>query len=248
MSSAYDELGPRIEVGPVQEDPGFTPLPRPSNVSAPPPRRKSEAGNGSSALAVISLVVALAAIAFSVWLFITQPEVVQGPMASPGVVPGGTGERVVKLEKDVSGLILKVVTLEKDLQPLRGKAGTIAKLTSLNAKIQELQTKIDALAGKAKQTAAGQKPPVVAAPAPDSSATGVIKPEVQPEPDSEPLQQASASQSQAKNPNKKIYTVKRGDSLFDIALRYKVTVRDLKRWNNLKGNNIQSGQKLTIYK
>ena len=126
MSSAYDELGPRIEVGPVQEDPAYTPLPRRSTISVPPPRRKNT-GGGSSALAVISLVVALAAIAFSVWLFITQPEVVAGPVASPGVVPGGTGERVLKLEKDVSGLILKVVTLEKELQPLRGKAATIAK-------------------------------------------------------------------------------------------------------------------------
>lgn len=247
MSSAYDELGPRIEIGPVQEESGMPPRPRPSTVSSPPSRRKSSGGGGGSpVLAVISLVVALAAIAFSVWLFITQPEVVAGPAASPGVVPGGTGERVLKLEKDVSGLILKVVTLEKDLQPLRGNAGTVAKLTSLNAKIQELQARLDDLAKKAGQASGAQK--TAAKSAPDSSNGAAARPEVQPEPDSEPLQQAAARKTAAKSATKRTYTVKRGDSLFDIALRYKVTVRDLKRWNNLKSNAIKAGETLDIHK
>ena len=247
MSSAYDELGPRIEIGPVQEESGMPPRPRPSTVSTPQPRRKSGGGGSSPVLAVISLVVALAAIAFSAWLFITQPEVVAGPAASPGVVPGGTGERVLKLEKDVSGLILKVVTLEKDLQPLRGKAGTVAKLTSLNAKIQELQTRLDDLAKNTSPASGAQKTTAKVA-APDSSSGGTGRPEVQPEPDSEPLQQAAARKSAAKSSTKRTYTVKRGDSLFDIALRYKVTVRDLKRWNNLKSNAIKAGQTLDIHK
>jgi membrane-bound lytic murein transglycosylase D len=42
------------------------------------------------------------------------------------------------------------------------------------------------------------------------------------------------------------YTVKRGDSLFGIAGKYKVNVNDLKKWNNLKSNNLQAGQKLKI--
>lgn len=42
------------------------------------------------------------------------------------------------------------------------------------------------------------------------------------------------------------YTVKRGDSLFAIAGKYKVNVNDLKKWNNLKSNNLQAGQKLKI--
>ena len=33
-----------------------------------------------------------------------------------------------------------------------------------------------------------------------------------------------------------------------IAQRYKVTMRDLKSWNNLRNNMVMIGQKLVIYK
>jgi membrane-bound lytic murein transglycosylase D len=44
------------------------------------------------------------------------------------------------------------------------------------------------------------------------------------------------------------YTVKRGDTLWDIANQYKgVTVNDLKKWNNLgNSSKLQVGQKLKI--
>ncbi len=45
---------------------------------------------------------------------------------------------------------------------------------------------------------------------------------------------------------KYVYTVKRGDVLSVIAKKLKVSVRDLKRWNNLRGNRIYIGQKLCI--
>ncbi len=44
------------------------------------------------------------------------------------------------------------------------------------------------------------------------------------------------------------YTVKRGDTLSGIADRYNVSVSDLKSWNNIKGNQINSGQTLKIRK
>jgi len=44
----------------------------------------------------------------------------------------------------------------------------------------------------------------------------------------------------------KIHTVKRGDNLSDIADKYNVAMSDLKKWNNIKGNSIQSGRKLKI--
>ncbi|RJX29101.1 MAG: LysM peptidoglycan-binding domain-containing protein [Desulfarculus sp.] len=54
----------------------------------------------------------------------------------------------------------------------------------------------------------------------------------------------------AKAPAQKklVYTVRRGDTLFTIAQRYKVLVRELKKWNELKGDAIQVGQQLVIYK
>jgi len=42
------------------------------------------------------------------------------------------------------------------------------------------------------------------------------------------------------------YTVKSGDALSTIAEKYKVTVTQLKNWNNLSGNNIRVGQKLIV--
>jgi membrane-bound lytic murein transglycosylase D len=44
-----------------------------------------------------------------------------------------------------------------------------------------------------------------------------------------------------------IYKVKRGDVLGSIAMRHRVTVTQLKKWNNLRSNNINVGQRLNIY-
>jgi len=50
------------------------------------------------------------------------------------------------------------------------------------------------------------------------------------------------------NSQRKItYTVKRGDSLSKIAVRYRVSVKNIKKWNRLKGSTIKIKQKLIIY-
>ncbi len=43
------------------------------------------------------------------------------------------------------------------------------------------------------------------------------------------------------------YKVKNGDTLFGIAKMFKVSVAELKRWNNFKGDNINIGQLIIIY-
>jgi membrane-bound lytic murein transglycosylase D len=47
--------------------------------------------------------------------------------------------------------------------------------------------------------------------------------------------------------NKLRYRVKSGDYLGKISEKYGVGVSDIKRWNNLRGNNLKIGQYLTIY-
>lgn len=53
------------------------------------------------------------------------------------------------------------------------------------------------------------------------------------------------------NPNSTVksinYTVRNGDSLSSIASKYRVNVKDLHRWNTIKGKYIQPGQRLKLY-
>lgn len=43
------------------------------------------------------------------------------------------------------------------------------------------------------------------------------------------------------------YTVQRGDSLYRIASRFKVQVKDIVRWNQISGDMLRPGQRLTLY-
>lgn len=43
-----------------------------------------------------------------------------------------------------------------------------------------------------------------------------------------------------------VHVVKSGDTLFTIARRYKVSVKQLKRWNHLDGSTLRVGQKLAV--
>ncbi len=53
------------------------------------------------------------------------------------------------------------------------------------------------------------------------------------------------------NPNSTVksihYTVRNGDSLSRIASKYRVNVKDLHRWNKIKGKYLQPGQRLKLY-
>ena len=64
-----------------------------------------------------------------------------------------------------------------------------------------------------------------------------------------PLSQVDDQSSYKSNNTRKIiYKVRRGDSLSQIAQKYKVSVKNLKNWNKLKSDNIKIGQKLIIYR
>jgi membrane-bound lytic murein transglycosylase D len=44
------------------------------------------------------------------------------------------------------------------------------------------------------------------------------------------------------------HTVRRGENLLSISKKYRVSVNDLKRWNNLRRSTINKGQRLVILK
>lgn len=54
-------------------------------------------------------------------------------------------------------------------------------------------------------------------------------------------------QTSGEGGNRIYHRVKSGDVLGKIANKYGVTVTNLKRWNSLRSNTIQIGQRLTIY-
>ncbi len=47
--------------------------------------------------------------------------------------------------------------------------------------------------------------------------------------------------------NKKYYTIQQGDNLSSIAVKFGVSVHELRVWNNLSGNTIYAGKKLVVY-
>jgi hypothetical protein len=50
------------------------------------------------------------------------------------------------------------------------------------------------------------------------------------------------------SPDTKIYTVKQGDTLYNISKRFDITVDELKALNNMGANNLKIGQKLVVAK
>lgn len=49
--------------------------------------------------------------------------------------------------------------------------------------------------------------------------------------------------------SEKIYTVRRGDSLWSISQKFPgVSVQNIKKWNDISGTNLKPGTKLKIYK
>ncbi len=58
----------------------------------------------------------------------------------------------------------------------------------------------------------------------------------------------AAQQAQAPVMQRVNYTVRQGDSLYRIGQRFRVSVNDLRRWNNLpEGRHLQPGQRLTLH-
>jgi membrane-bound lytic murein transglycosylase D len=49
------------------------------------------------------------------------------------------------------------------------------------------------------------------------------------------------------SPTRKVYRVKRGDTLSSIARLFETSVSAIKQWNRLRSNRISPGQRLTVY-
>lgn len=247
MISSYDDMGPRIDLGGEPPASGqaagnWNPTP-PRTPGAAPTIPGPAPKSGPGALGLVSLMISLLALAVAMWAILSQPEMIPPPPMSSSVVPGATAERVAKLEKDVGDLMLRMVTLEKEIKAVASKAGSVTKLTEISNRMAGLQDRLDALTLERKIAGLEKKAPTAppqekTAPAPAAAPAAAPAPEA-------PKAEEPARQEERP---KQIYTVRRGDTLFTIAQRYKVTMRDLKAWNSLKSNMVMVGQKLVIYK
>lgn len=62
-----------------------------------------------------------------------------------------------------------------------------------------------------------------------------------------PMAQAGNSAPVERSTTQQVHVVKSGETLGKIASKYKCSVTDIKKWNNLKSTTIKAGQKLKVY-
>ncbi len=74
----------------------------------------------------------------------------------------------------------------------------------------------------------------------------VVSKTITPEKPNNPTTEKTEKPQEEKVQSATVYTVKSGDTLSRIAIEYKVTVANLKNWNNLTSDMIYIGQKLNI--
>ncbi|RMH62661.1 MAG: LysM peptidoglycan-binding domain-containing protein [Bacteroidetes bacterium] len=85
--------------------------------------------------------------------------------------------------------------------------------------------------------------------APGDASPPVVRASTPPAP-AEPRREPASRSAEAEDDEpatRVVYQIRRGDTLGEIAQKYRVSVSDLRAWNNLRGNTIRAGQRLTIY-
>jgi len=135
---------------------------------------------------------------------------------------------------------------EMDLQPLLKKLGLLeermAKLESKGKEAPQVQEKLDSLTRDLNERLSHLEKDINQIK--EEAASGKKNPEV-----SQPAAPTPAPppKSPAKPGSTHLHTVAPGENLFRIALRYNLSVEELRRLNNLRPDqSIQVGQKLTV--
>ncbi|ADK85772.1 Peptidoglycan-binding lysin domain protein [Desulfarculus baarsii DSM 2075] len=178
------------------------------------------------------------------------------PPAKPTTTPPPLG--LVALACSVAALLLSLFTLwlvpgeapappppPPQPQNIVGKPPQPAQMSAIAARLGRLEQQVVVLAR-------GNRP------AADSGDVTQLRRQIQQlqaavaelssRPASQPKRAAKAKAESAPSAKSVTHTVRRGQTLTAIATQYGVSVADLKKWNNIKGQNILIGQKLTINK
>jgi LysM repeat protein len=217
-------------------------------------------------LSWLALLTALAALVFSLLL---PPSPAQTPAAlelTESALSGAIAERVAKLEKDVSSLLLKMVTLEKNMEEAKNIAPAAtsdlsARISALSGQVNDLGNKINlvgipgssspasgtAAAGRVPSPPQAQAVPALnPAPPPNPVASSQVEERAGSKPP--PLAAGASAPSNPSGQPRERYVVQPGDTLFAIAKNFNVAARDLRAWNGMAEDDVlKSGRVLVIY-
>ena len=132
------------------------------------------------------------------------------------------------LQSKLANLEQKISSLEKQITELQGKVSTLGPDPALLQKFDALTQKVEALE---KQPAAQTKAK------PSTSLTPAAETIAKPSPPSKPT--ASAE--------KQTHTVQKGETLYRISKKYGISVDELRKLNDLSGDQaLRTGQKLLV--
>jgi len=245
--------GPRLDLGGDLGGKTFSGENPLLEASRPPVGSPARGKRSAGSLTFLALALSGAALLFSLWQSFAGPSPEPGPPPDPKLVLGGTAERVAKLEKDVQELMLAVPNLEKKLAALAGGAGDKGEVAGLAAQVEVLKLKVDRVSRSMGELPAAPRPALASAAAAAAPVKKVTKPIVAPAPAPAPAAPVVAKKKPAPKPKSTLevikHKVKRGDTLYGIAVKYRVTIGQLKKWNAMgQSSHITPGQRLLIYK
>ena len=139
-----------------------------------------------------------------------------------------TDDETNLLQSKLANLEQKTSSLEKQITELQGKVSTLGPDPALLQQLDALTQKVEALE---KQPAAGIK----------------AKPSTPSKPAAETKAMSPAPSKPAASTEKQYHTVQKGDTLYRISKKYKISVEDLRKLNNLSENQaLRAGQKLQV--
>lgn len=242
-------MEPRVDSQDFLIDDAPSPAPPMAEEPTAPRPAKPRGPRRGLPLAPLALTVGAVALVVSFWNLWSGPEVQAAKPLAPGQTVALTADQAARLEK-------RVLELEHLIaSPPAGAGGEstqAARVEKLRLQVGELYQRIVGLerrlAGGGRVAAAA---PAVARPAERPAPPVADQPQKAEAAKKAGPQKVSRSEvsPQTRTARKRIdYQIKRGDSLWSIAKRYGVTVRNIKAWNPRIRSGIKPGQKIVIYR
>jgi LysM repeat protein len=141
-----------------------------------------------------------------------------------------TDDETNLLQSKLANLEQKISSLEKQITELQGKVSTLGPDPVFLQQLDALAQKVEALE-KQKQPVAETK----------------AKPSTPPKSAAETKAKPSAPSKPAASAEKQYHTVQKGDTLYRISKKYGISVEELRKLNNLSGDQaLRTGQKLLV--